>query len=73
MVAMVNPADDVTSCADSPKRVDQVEVRQVMQVEDSRGEGSDQQVGPLVVGCSRQVSEVALLVEEVPTGATGAG
>lgn len=72
-MAMVSPADDVTSCADSPERVDQVEVGQLVQVEDSRGEGGDQQVGRLVVGCSRQVSEVALLVEEVPTGATAAG
>lgn len=49
----------------SPQRVDQVELRQLVQVEDSRGEARHQQVGRLVIGRSCQVIKVALLVEEM--------
>lgn len=47
-----------------------MEVGQLVKVEHPWGEGSDQQVGWFVVGCSCQVGEVALFVEKVPAGET---
>lgn len=45
--------------------MDEAEVRQLVQVEDSRGETSDQDVSGLVVGSGCQVVKIALFVEEV--------
>lgn len=51
--------------AGSPQRVDQVEFRQLVQVEDSRGEARDQDVRWFVEGSSGQVVKVAIFVEKV--------
>lgn len=49
----------------SPQRVDQVEFWQLVQVEDSGGEASDQDVGGFVEGGGGQIVEVAVFVEKV--------
>lgn len=49
----------------SPQRVNQVEFWQLVQVEDSGGEASDQDVGGFVEGSSGQIVEVAIFVEKV--------
>lgn len=57
----------------SPQRVNQVELRELVQVEGSRGEAGDQDASRLVEGGRRQVVKVALLVEEVSEGAEESG
>lgn len=50
--------------------MDEAELGEFVQVEDSGGEAGDQQVAGLVVGGGGQVVEISLFVEEMSANAT---